>query len=76
MPSRGTPLYEVFAGRDLEGLAYRVVGACRPTPSDFRSYEALGKSYDRHDFFRGVAPRCTTASRPLSARHSGFGSVR
>jgi hypothetical protein len=47
-------MYEVFAGPDFRGAAYRIVRTCPPTLDDFTSYEALGKRYDRRDFFRGV----------------------
>jgi hypothetical protein len=47
-------LYEVFAGFNLSGPAYRIVRACPPTVDDFMSYEALGRRYNRRDFFRGV----------------------
>lgn len=54
VPARPTPLYEVFAGFNLSGPAYRIVRACPPTVDDFMSYEALGRRYNRRDFFRGV----------------------
>lgn len=54
MPRQPTPLYEVFAGSALEELVYRIVGHCPPRLEDVSSYEALGRQYDRRDFFRGT----------------------
>lgn len=49
-----SPLYEVFPGSALAGHAFRIVERCPPGIADFLSYEALGRSYDRRDFFRGT----------------------
>ena len=54
MPSKATPLYLVYDGTALDGLLYRVVARCPPALDDFRSYEVLGRAYDRRDFFRGT----------------------
>jgi hypothetical protein len=44
----------VFDGSALEELVYRIVDHCPPRLEDFSSYEALGRQYDRRDFFRGT----------------------
>jgi hypothetical protein len=54
VPKKATPLFLVYGGDALDGLAYRVVERCPPTETDFLSYEALGKPYDRRDFFKGT----------------------
>jgi len=54
MSREATPLFLVFDGTALEGLLYRIVERCPPTLGDFRSYEALGRPYDRRAFFKGV----------------------
>ena len=54
VPSRTTPLHLVYDGFALEGLLYRAVASCPPVLADFLSYEALGKPYDRHRYFRGI----------------------
>lgn len=54
VPRQATPRYEVYSGTELEGYAFRIVRACPPSLEDFVSYEALGKAYDRRDFFKGT----------------------
>jgi len=54
MPIKETPLFLVYSGNALNGLAYRIVQRCPPVATDFLSYEALGKPYDRRDFFKGT----------------------
>lgn len=54
MSREPTPLYLVFDGLVLDRLLFRIVTACPPTLDDFRSYEALGRPYDRRDFFKGT----------------------
>ena len=54
VPRRTTPLYLVYSGSALEGLLYRIVEKCPPCLRDFSSYEALGRTYNRRDFFRGT----------------------
>ena len=54
MPKKATPLYLVYSGNALDGLAYRIVRRCPPVANDFLSYEALEKPYDRRDFFKGT----------------------
>ena len=54
VPRKATPRFLVYGGDDLGGLAYRIVERCPPTARDFLSYEALGKRYDKRDFFRGT----------------------
>lgn len=54
MPAQATPLFLVFDGAALDRLLFRIVERCPPTLDDFRSYEALGRAYDRRDFFKGT----------------------
>ena len=54
MSREPAPLYLVFAGDALDGLLYRIVERCPPTLDDFRSYEVLGRPYNRRDFFKGI----------------------
>ena len=54
MRGEATPLFLVFDSTALDGHLYRIVELCPPTLDDFRSYEALGRSYDRRDFFKGT----------------------
>lgn len=44
----------MFDGSALEGLLYRIVDRCPPALDDFRSYETLGRTYNRRDFFKGI----------------------
>ena len=55
--------YLVFATSALAGLLYRIVLCCPPTPEDFRSYEAVGRPYDRRDYFRGLGVSMYTSRR-------------
>ncbi len=66
MPTKATPLYLVYAGDALEGLVYRIVERCPPTTDDFLSYEALGKHYDRRDFFKGTGLSMHTSGAAAS----------
>ncbi len=67
MPGEPTPLFLVFDGSALDGLLYRIVERCPPTLDDFYSYEALGRPYDRRDFFKGIGVSMhTTAARAIS----------
>jgi len=70
-----TPLYFVFDGRALDELLYRIVERCPPTLDDFRSYEELGRPYDRRDFFKGVgvSMRRTHGQAISAARRYGHG---
>ena len=54
MSREATPLFLVFEGAALDHLLFRIVERCPPTLDDFRSYEALGRVYDRRDFFKGI----------------------
>jgi len=54
VPQQATPLYLVYGGDALATLLYRIVERCPPVVGDFLSYEALGKDYDRRDFFKGT----------------------
>ncbi len=63
MPHEPSPLFLVFDGAALEGLLYRIVRRCPPTLEDFCSYEVLGRSYDRRDFFKGVGVSMHTSHR-------------
>jgi hypothetical protein len=67
VPEKATPLYLVYPGEALDGLVYRIVERCPPAANDFRSYEALGKPYDRRDFFKGTGVSMHT-SKTRSAR--------
>lgn len=75
MSREATPLFLVFDGAALEGLLYRIVERCPPTLDDFRSYEALGRPYDRRDFFKGVGVSVHTSHRRAiaTARRYGLG---
>lgn len=67
MSREPTPLFLVFDGSALEGLLYRIVVRCPPALDDFRSHEALGRPYDRRDFFRGVGVSMhTTSARAMA----------
>jgi len=72
-----TPLYEVFPGADFPGVAYRIVQRCPPTLRDFLSYEALGRRYDRRDFFKGtgVSMRTSPARARAVARRFSLGGA-
>ncbi len=76
MPQKATPLYLVYGGDALTSLLYRIVERCPPVVRDFLSYEALGKHYDRRDFFKGTGISMhTTRERSIAlARHHGIGS--
>jgi len=69
------PLYLVFDGAALEGLLYRIVKCCPPVLDDFRSYEVLGRPYNRRDFFRGIGVSMhVTRKRAVEiARHFDVG---
>ena len=54
MSRRPAPLYLVYDGTALDGHVFRVVRSCPPTLVDFCSYEALGRDYDRRDYFRAL----------------------
>ena len=54
MSREAAPLFLVFEGAALDHLLFRIVERCPPTLDDFRSYEALGRAYDRRDFFKGI----------------------
>ena len=54
MSREAAPLFLVFDGAALDHLLFRIVERCPPTLDDFRSYEALGRAYDRRDFFKGI----------------------
>jgi len=53
----------VFDGSALEGLLYRIVLRCPPTLDDFCSYEAVGRPYDRRDYFRCLGVSMYTSRR-------------
>ena len=53
----------MFDGSALEGLLYRIVLRCPPTLDDFCSYEAVGRPYDRRDYFRGLGVSMYTSRR-------------
>jgi hypothetical protein len=59
------------ARHDLADTAlYGIVADCPPRIDDFLSYEALGKSYDRRDFFKGVGISMhTTRKRSAAVAH-------
>jgi hypothetical protein len=75
MPAEPTPLYLVFDGSALEIVLYRIVERCPPTLDDFRSYEELGRSYDRRDFILGIGVSMhTSRGRAIRiARRFGHG---
>lgn len=75
MPREPTPLYLVFDGSALDGLLYRIVKRCPPALDDFRSYEVLGRPYNRRDFFRGIGVSMhVTRKRAVGiARHFDIG---
>ena len=77
MARRRTPLYLVFDGRDLDGPLYRIVKRCPPALDDFRSYESLGKPYNRRRFFRGIGVSMfkTAASARAIGRRYGHGNA-
>ncbi len=67
MPKKPTPLFLVYGCDAIPRPLYRIVERCPPEKDDFRSYEALGKQYDRRDFFRGVGVSMhTTRERSLA----------
>ena len=67
MPGQATPLFLVFDGAALDRLLFRIVERCPATLDDFRSYEALGRAYDRRDFFRGTGVSMhTTQERAMA----------
>ena len=71
VPTKATPLFLVYRGDALDGLAFRVVERCPPTATDFLSYEALGKHYDRRDFFKGTGLSMhTTKKRAQRIAHT------
>jgi len=47
-------LFLVFDGAALDHQLFRIVERCPPTLDDFRSYEVLGRPYNRRDFFKGI----------------------
>ena len=48
-------------------LLYRIVEGCPPDLDDFRSYEVLGRPYNRRDFFKGVGVSMrTTRERAIA----------
>jgi len=57
-----TPLYLIYGGDALEDVVYRIIERCPPVVNDFLSYEALGKRYDRRDFFKGTGVSMHTSS--------------
>ena len=65
----------MFDGAALEGLLYRIVKRCPPVLDDFKSYEVLGRAYDRRDFFIGTGVSMhRTPKRAISmARRFGLG---
>ena len=75
MPAETTALYTVYAGDALADVVFRIVGRCPPTTNDFLSYEALGKRYDRRDFFKGtgVSMHVSRAASWRVARVYGVG---
>jgi hypothetical protein len=77
MSREATPLYLVYGADALPGLLYRIVERCPPVVDDFRSYEALGKHYDRRDFFKGTGVSMhTTRERSVAvARHRQTGGA-
>ena len=67
MPHEPAPLYLVFDGSALDSLLYRIVEGCPPDLDDFRSYEVLGRPYNRRDFFKGVGVSMrTTRERAIA----------
>jgi len=76
VPREPTPLYLVFDGSALDGLLYRIVRRCPPTLDDFRSYEALGKTYNRRDFFKGIGVSTHTSHRRAVSIARRFGHGR
>lgn len=71
MSREPTPLFLVFDGSALEGLLYRIVVRCPPALDDFRSHEALGRPYDRRDFFRGVGVSMHLRDSAVAWAHTG-----
>lgn len=44
----------MYGADTLRGPLYRVAASCPPVLADFMSYEALGREYDRRDYFKGI----------------------
>jgi hypothetical protein len=47
-------MFFVYPSAALCGRVYRIVERCPPSVADFMSYEALGRRYDRRDYFKGL----------------------
>ena len=77
VPKKPTPLFLVYGGNDLEGLAYRIVAHCPPRLEDFLSYHRLGRSYAPRKQFQasGVSLYTTLAGAESAARRFGIGSA-
>lgn len=57
----------MYGSDALTGPLYRITERCPPTLEDFLSYEALGKPYDRRDFFKGTGVSVhTTRTRSIA----------
>ncbi len=76
MSGKKTPLYLVYPGTALGSPAYRIVLRCPPTVEDFRSYESLGRRYDRRDFFRATGVSMLTSQDRAVALARRFGLGR
>jgi len=77
MPKQPTPLFLVYGGDDLDGLAYRVVEHCPPRLEDFLTYQQLGRSFAPRKQFQasGVSLYTTFAGAASAARRFGIGSA-
>lgn len=68
----------MYGGDALQGPLFRIVKQCPPTLDDFRSYEALGKRYDRRDFFKATGISMHTSgerSLEIARRYRTGGAV-
>jgi hypothetical protein len=77
MPKKATPLFLVYDGGALDGLAYRIVERCPPRLEDFLSYDRLGRSYPPRKQFQatGLSMYTTFAGAESAAKRFRIGSA-
>ena len=77
MPVEATPLFLIYGGDALEGLAYRIVESCPPRLEDFLSYDRLGRSYPPRKQFQatGLSMYTTLAGAESAAKRFRIGSA-